>query len=104
MAQSKINKHGLQMINLRKIVSEMTTWPGAPKLPVGHYDVAYDPKEGKIYIRECIGQNYIRWNSEMIKIGDFTTKPTQQELADRIYDAYKMRIMLDKEKWDRPED
>lgn len=86
MAQTKINKHGLQINNLR----EVTSWTKGIK-PYSRYclQVGYVPSEGRIIFEEQIGtDSWVEWTDEVINIGHLTRPYTQQELADLVYDSY----------------
>ena len=81
MAQSKINKHGYEMKNLREICS-MTKGLGKTSY---HIEIAWE--EGKILYEEHIGtpgNQWVQWKEGVIPCGYLTQPMSQQQIADKI--------------------
>lgn len=92
MAQTKVNKHGLEIKNLR----EITSWTKGIK-PYSNYclQIGYLPGEGRLILEEHIGTNsWTEWTEEVVDIGFLTHPYTQQELADLVYEKYTYYIRL----------
>lgn len=87
MAQNKINKHGLNITNLRKICS-MTK--GMSEYTGYHIEIAWDPDTGKICYEEHVGSpghQWVVWSEGMIPCGYLTRPMTQQDIADQVKES-----------------
>lgn len=89
MAQSKINKHGYQMENLREVCS-MTKGmrPGSSY----HIEIAWAMDDGKILVEEHVGpvgNSWCQWTDGVIPCGYLSRPMTQQEIADQVAESIK---------------
>lgn len=90
MAQSKINKHGLQMDNLREVCS-MTK--GMRSGSSYHIEIAWS--DGKILVEEhvgTVGNSWTKWTEGVIPCGYLSRPMTQQEIADQIAGAVSVAL------------
>lgn len=92
MAQSKVNKHGYQMANLREICA-MTK--GIRQNSGYHIEIAWNPDDGHICVEEhvgTVGSNWVQWADGIVPCGYLARPMTQQEIADQIAEALQNRL------------
>ena len=84
MAQCKVDKHGLPLINLRQI-SGLTK--GIRSGSSYHIEIAYDLTTGKICYEEHVGpvgSSFVTWDSLVFPCGYLSRPMSMQDIADQV--------------------